>query len=152
MTAQEEVKEQPKTTPAIEVSDQAPEKDGLISSEEILSSIEKSGLDFDEAVFSDDALSRLTVDTNNVVERVYTNNLTVLELKRMQVTGTATPLVKKRTFGTFLQLFNPLAPTEYGGTGEPIGKAPSRAFADPIETVPSSALISIGNRPSKPEN
>ena len=151
VTAQDEVKEPPKNTVPEDVS-AVPKKQGdLISSEEILNSIEKSGLDFDSALFSDDALSRLTVDTNNVVERVYTNDLTVLELKRIQITGTTTPLVKKRTFGTFLQLFNPLAPTEYGGTGEPVGKAPSRAFLDPIETTPTTPLIGVGNRPSKPE-
>jgi hypothetical protein len=133
--------------PAVE---QAPDND-LISSKEILNSIEASGFDFDKTVYSDDAFSKITIDTNNAVERVYTNDLTRLELKRMQISGTTTPVIKQRTFGSFLQLFNPFAPAAYGGTDEPIGKAPSRAFADPILTQPSTPLVGIGNSPSKPD-
>lgn len=123
----------------------------LISSREILSSIEESGLDFNQAIHSEAPLVSLSITTNDIVEKVVTNDLTRIELQRVEITGTVTPVVKKRTFGSFLQLFNPFAPAEYGGTTEPVGKAPSRAFMDPVTSQPTSPLIGVGGKPKQPE-
>lgn len=84
------------------------------------------------------------------VVSVMTNRLDLIETRRARVEGGLVPVLQRPTLVTFLQLFNPFAPAEYGGTGPGTpDQAFSRAFADPIKTGPASPLISVGDRPAK---
>jgi hypothetical protein len=81
-----------------------------------------------------------------------TNRLDVVEKGGVRVQGGLVPVIKQPSLGTFLQLFNPFAPAEYGGMRPlRLGQTFSRLDADPIKTGPTSPLISIGDRPVKPE-
>ncbi len=100
------------------------------------------------SIFSPGTLQSLGVGPNARVVSVMTNRLDVLEGRRARLEGGLVPLIQRPTLVTFLQLFNPFAPAEYGGMveGQP-GSAFSRAFADPIKTYPTAALFSVGARP-----
>ncbi len=102
------------------------------------------------SVFSTSTLHSLGVSPKARVVSVMTNRLDAVELEAVEVKGTLVPVFKRPTLVTFLQLFNPFAPEEFGGTGGgPDGQAFSRAFADPIKTQPTTALFSVGDQPAK---
>lgn len=86
--------------------------------------------------------------TNVPFELKATNQLTTIDYKGVEINGTLTPAIKRRSVGSFLQLFNPFAPSDYGGNSEAKGeKGFSRAFADPTTTEPKTVLIGIGASP-----
>lgn len=137
-----------------------PEQSELESAEELktlspkglLISFEKSGLTYDQATPVDSTIPSAGLK-KDIPLVIVTNKLTTINLQRIQVTGTATPAIKKRTFGSFLQLFNPFAPTEYGGTRDTGSRqAVSRAFHDPVTDGPSTVIIGIGNRPNQADD
>jgi len=102
------------------------------------------------SVFSAETLKQLGIGPNAKVVSVMTNRLDVLDKGSTRLEGGLVPLIKQPSLVTFLQLFNPFAPEEYGGMGA--GRPDqgfSRAFADPIKTQPAAALISFGDRPRK---
>ncbi len=102
------------------------------------------------SVFSTSTLNSLGISPQARVVSVMTNRLDAVELEAVRVEGTLVPVFKRPSLVTFLQLFNPFAPEEFGGTGGgPEGQAFSRAFADPIKTQPTTALFSVGDKPVK---
>lgn len=108
------------------------------------------GLEYLQLSADDGTTSDIVISKNLTLDAPPTNNLTRLELPRVQITGSVTPVIKKRTFGSFLQLFNPFAPAEYGGSEEPFAvKSESRAFHDPVTDKPSTVLIGVGGKPKK---
>ena len=102
-----------------------------------------------ESAFSATTLSNLGIDPKLRVVSVMTNRLDKVELERVQIEGGLVPLIKRPSLVTFLQLFNPFAPTEYGGNAPLTAPGFSRAFADPIRTQPTAALFSIGDKPAR---
>lgn len=107
---------------------------------ETLSSLKQSGLSYDRGTLSDVILPELTIETNIPLQTIPTNKLTTIELERVEIHGTLTPAIKKRTFGSVLQLFNPFAPEEYGGNATPAG----RDSFDPTTDGPATVLIGVG--------
>lgn len=109
---------------------------------ETLSSL-KSGLSYDQGNVSEVLLSNLIVNTNVPLQIISTNQLTTIELERVELHGTLVPAIKKRTFGSVLQLFNPFAPAAYGGNVTPAG----RDSFDPTTDGPSTVLIGVDFKP-----
>jgi len=102
------------------------------------------------SVFSSETLRSLGIAPNARVVSVMTNRLDLMEGRRARVEGGLVPLVRRPSLVTFLQLFNPFAPAEYGGMSPgTTDQGFSRAFADPIKTQPTSPLLSIGDRPER---
>jgi len=102
------------------------------------------------SLFSAATLSSLGVSTNARVISVTTNRLEVLDRPGVRLEGGMVPLLNRPSIGTFLQLFNPFAPAEFGGMGAlRAGEVFTRAEADPIKTQPSGVLFSVGARPEK---
>lgn len=105
------------------------------------------------SLFSAATLSSLGVSTNARVISLATNRLDVLDRPGVRIEGGVVPLLNRPSFVTFLQLFNPFAPAEFGGMGAlREGEVFSRAEADPIKTKPPGVLFSVGARPEKSVN
>jgi hypothetical protein len=117
---------------------------------ETLTSLKLTGLTYDQNAVSDFIVADLIINTNIPLETVPTNTLTTIELERVQIHGTVTPAIKKRTFGSVLQLFNPFAPAEYGGTEPSAGEAGfSRVFHDPVKDGPTAVLFGVDRKTKK---
>lgn len=96
------------------------------------------------------SFSDLGISTNAVVISSMSNRLDVLESGRIQLSGSLVPVVKKPSLVTFLQLFNPFAPAEYGGMEiTSASQGFGRVFADPVKTGPTTVLFSVGDNPPK---
>lgn len=96
------------------------------------------------------SFSDLGISTNAVVISSMSNRLDVLESGRIELSGSLVPMVKKPSLVTFLQLFNPFAPEEYGGLQvTSAGQGFGRVFADPVKTGPTTVLFSVGDNPPK---
>lgn len=92
----------------------------------------------------------LGTSTNAMVVSSGTARLNVLESERTRMEGGLVPLVKRPSVVTFLQLFNPFAPAEYGGMQQTsAGEGFGRIFFEPGKSGPSSVLFSIGENPPK---
>lgn len=102
------------------------------------------------SVFSDETLRQLGINPNTKVVSVMTNRMDLIEGQRTRIEGGLVPLIRRPSLVTFLQLFNPFAPEEYGGmsAGTP-DQGFSRAFADPIKTQPAAPLFLVGDKPVK---
>lgn len=102
------------------------------------------------SLFSAATLSSLGVSTNARVISLATNRLDLLDRPGVRIEGGVVPLFNRPSFVTFLQLFNPFAPAEFGGMSAlREGEVFSRAEADPIKTKPTGVLFSVGARPEK---
>ncbi len=102
------------------------------------------------SLFSAATLSSLGVSTNARVISLATNRLDVLDRPGVRLEGALVPLLNRPAISTFLQLFNPFAPAEFGGMS-PLreGEVFSRAEADPIKTKPTGVLFSVGDQPEQ---
>ncbi|GEM_PF-2481686 len=117
---------------------------------EAFTSLKLTGLTYDQSAVSDFIVTDLIISTNIPIEAVPTNTLTTIELERVQIHGTVTPAIKKRTFGSVLQLFNPFAPADYGGTEPSAGEAGfNRAFYDPVKDGPTTVLFGVDRKSKK---
>jgi hypothetical protein len=102
------------------------------------------------AVYKELSLSSLGISTNAIVISSISNRYDLIEARRLRLEGSLVPLVNRPTLVTFLQLFNPFAPAEYGGmrvngTSQGFGNV----FYDPVRSQPGSVLISVGDNPPK---
>lgn len=95
-------------------------------------------------------LEELVASTNGAVIQLQPVREDQVDFEKVRVEGGVAPVVKRPTFVRFLQLFNPFAPAEYGGIEGAAGQGAtlSRAFHDPVESQPTSPLISVGNKPA----
>lgn len=85
---------------------------------------------------SEEASAALGAPTTEVLNRIETGPI-VIE-------GSATPALKAPGVRTFVNLFNPFAPAEYGGQ-ESRGGRETRGFYDPVKSEPGLVLISVGS-------
>jgi hypothetical protein len=93
-------------------------------------------------------LAELGVSTNALVISSGTNRLDLIEARRLRLEGSLVPAIKRPSLATFLQLVNPFAPSEYGGTRvSAAGQGFGRVFDDPIEAKTGVVLLSVGDNP-----